>query len=257
MEQKNVPDAVNGAAGCQCGEHPGTEPTQAELKKSLEFALKKLQIVGSVTRHDVLNQMTAIVGYNELLGMMVEDPKQRSFIEKEKLSIDKIRRLFKFAKEYQNIGTEPSRWQLLKNAIHIAIEDANLKAVKVTDLTGGASVYADSLLEKVFSNLFENTMRHGGAATDIRITVNRTDTAVLLVVEDNGTGIPTEDKSKIFERGFGKGTGWGLFLAAEILQFTGMTVQETGEPGKGSRFEIRIPPEHFRENGVPPVPPQH
>ena len=177
--------------------------------------------------------MTAIVGYNELLGMMVEDPKQRSFIEKEKLSIDKIRRLFKFAKEYQNIGAEPPRWQLLKNAIHIAIEDADLKGVTVTDLTGGASVYADSLMEKVFSNMFENTMRHGSAATDIHITVNRTDTAVLLVMEDNGTGIPAEDKSKLFERGFGKGTGCGLFLAVEILQFTGMTIQETGVPWKG------------------------
>lgn len=257
MEQKNVPDAVNDAAGCRCGETPGTEPTQAELKKSLEFALKKLQIVGSVTRHDVLNQMTAIVGYNELLGMMVEDPKQRSFIEKEKLSLDKIRRLFKFAKDYQNIGTEPPRWQLLKNTIHMAIEEVDLKSIKVTDLTGGASVYADSLMEKVFSNMFENTLRHGGTATDIRITVNRTDTAALLVVEDNGTGIPTEDKNKIFERGFGKGTGWGLFLAAEILQFTGMTIQETGVPGKWCRFEILIPPEHFRENAVPPVPSQH
>ena len=45
------------------------------LTQKIAFLQKKLQIVGSVTRHDVLNQMTAIVGYNELLGMMVEDQK--------------------------------------------------------------------------------------------------------------------------------------------------------------------------------------
>ncbi|MEI8331510.1 MAG: hypothetical protein WCF90_07675 [Methanomicrobiales archaeon] len=45
MEQNNVPDAMNRAAGCRRGEYPVTEPTQAELKKSLEFALKNLQIV--------------------------------------------------------------------------------------------------------------------------------------------------------------------------------------------------------------------
>jgi signal transduction histidine kinase len=253
-ERVNEAGEAKDAAECDCGESLRAEPTQAELKKSLEFALKKLQIVGSVTRHDVLNQLTAIVGYNELLGMMVEDPKQRSFIEKEKLSIDKIRRQFMFAKEYQNIGAEPPRWQLLKNVIHRAIEDADLKTIRVIDLTDGASVYADTLLEKVFSNLFENTQRHSGAATEIRISVSRKDSVVVLVVEDNGTGIPVDDKAKIFERGFGKGTGWGLFLAMEILLFTGMTIKEIGEPGKGSRFEILIPQEHFRKNGEPQTP---
>jgi signal transduction histidine kinase len=235
---------------------PGSEPAEADLKKELEFALKKLQIVGSVTRHDVLNQLTAIVGYNELLGMMVEDPKQLSYIEKEKQALDKIRRQFKFAKDYQNIGTEPPRWQVLKNVIHRAKEDVDLKGIRVIDPSGNASVYADLLFEKVFSNLFENTLYHSGTATEVRISAHRNDTVVVLVMEDNGTGIPAEDKTRIFERGYGKGTGWGLFLAREILQFTGMTIKETGEPGKGSRFEICIPHDHFRlEGGESQVPP--
>jgi hypothetical protein len=42
----------------------------------------------------------------------------------------------------------------------------------------------------------------------------------------------------------------------EILLFTGMTIKETGEPGKGSRFEICIPHDHFRlEGGESQVPP--
>ena len=121
-ERGNESGEAKNAAECESGISPPAEPTQAELKKSLEFALKKLQIVGSVTRHDVLNQLTAVVGYTELLEMMVEDPKQRSFIEKEKQAIDKIRRQFKFAKDYQNIGTEPHQWQLLKSVINRAIE---------------------------------------------------------------------------------------------------------------------------------------
>ncbi|MFA6225629.1 MAG: HAMP domain-containing sensor histidine kinase [Methanoregula sp.] len=253
-ERENETGEAKDAVECNSGESFRAEPTQADLKKSLEFALKKLQIVGSVTRHDVLNQLTAIVGYNELLAMMVEDPKQRSFIEKEKLSLDKIHRQFMFAKDYQNIGVEPPRWQVLKNVIHRAMEDADLKTIRVTDLTDGASVYADTLLEKVFSNMFENTRRHSGAVTEIRISVSRKASVVVLVVEDNGTGIPVDDKAKIFERGFGKGTGWGLFLAMEILLFTGMTIKETGEPGKGSRFEILILQDHFREGGEPQAP---
>ena len=251
-ERDNEPGEAKNTAEYDSGISPPAEPTQADLKKSLEFALKKLQIVGSVTRHDVLNQLTAVVGYTELLEMMVEDEKQRSFIEKEKQAIDKIRRQFKFAKDYQNIGVEPPQWQLLKSVINRAIENADLKAIRVTDLTGGASVYADPIFEKVFSNLIENTMRHSGTATEIRISVSHNNDTVVLVVEDNGMGIPVDNKNKVFERGYGKGTGWGLFLAIEILSFTGMTIKETGEPGKGSRFEILIPQEHFRLEGEEP-----
>jgi signal transduction histidine kinase len=63
----------------------------------------------------------------------------------------------------------------------------------------------------------------------------------VIVCEDNGIGIPAGEKEKIFERGFGQNTGLGLFLAREILDITGITIKETGEPGKGARFEIMIP----------------
>ncbi|MCX6688670.1 MAG: ATP-binding protein, partial [Methanoregula sp.] len=59
--------------------------------------------------------------------------------------------------------------------------------------------------------------------------------------EDDGVGITAEDKKKLFTRGFGKNTGLGLFLSREILAITGITITETGEPGKGARFEITVP----------------
>ena len=51
-------------------------------KDEVAFLNKKLNLVGSVTRHDVLNQLTAVSGYTELLGMVVEDPQMKSYIEK-------------------------------------------------------------------------------------------------------------------------------------------------------------------------------
>ena len=75
-----------------CNGGPGSDDKKTidELTEKVAFLQKKLQIVGSITRHDVLNQLTAIVGYNELLGMMVDDPKFRSFLEKEKFALNKI-----------------------------------------------------------------------------------------------------------------------------------------------------------------------
>jgi signal transduction histidine kinase len=69
---------------------------------------------------------------------------------------------------------------------------------------------------------------------------------MLIVVEDNGVGIPVDDKEKIFEKGFGKNTGYGLFLVREILAITGLTIRETGFSGTGARFEIRVPEEGYR-----------
>jgi signal transduction histidine kinase len=67
-----------------------------------------------------------------------------------------------------------------------------------------------------------------------------------LIIEDNGVGIPPEEKHMIFDRGYGKNTGLGLFLVREVLSITGMTIKETGEPGKGARFEIEVPTGGYR-----------
>jgi len=54
-------------------------------------------------------------------------------------------------------------------------------------------------------------------------------------------GIRAEDKKRLFEKGFGKNTGLGLFLMREILAITGITITEKGESGKGVRFEMIVP----------------
>jgi signal transduction histidine kinase len=224
--------------------------TPDELKKALSFAEKKLQLVGSVTRHDVLNQLTAIVGYNELLGMMIEDPKLKSYLDREKNAVDKIRRQFAFAKDYQNIGAAPPVWLSLRQLIHQAGEEADLRPIQIADETGPAMVFADPQFAKAVIQILDNTKRHGIKATRIRIFLEECPAGGMqLVFEDDGEGIPAGDKPKIFERGFGKGTGWGLFLVREILTFCGMSILETGEPGKGARFKITIPEEKIKKDG--------
>jgi len=68
---------------------------------------------------------------------------------------------------------------------------------------------------------------------------------MMLVCEDTGEGVPEEFKEAIFKRQYFKHTGFGLFLSREILGITGLSIRETGEPGKGARFEITIPQGYF------------
>ena len=72
--------------------------------------------------------------------------------------------------------------------------------------------------------------------------------ALTLIWQDDGIGIPPEEKEKIFARGYGKNTGFGLYLIKEILKITSITICENGEMGKGARFEIQVPAGRFRFN---------
>ena len=87
-------------------------------------------------------------------------------------------------------------------------------------------------------NLVENSIRHGKHLTTITLTSHKDEQDLIIWYEDDGGGIPSDEKEKSFEKGFGKNTGLGLFLIREILSITGITIIETGEPGAGVRFEI-------------------
>ena len=220
------------------------------MQDKVAFLNKKLNLVGSVTRHDVLNQLTAVSGYTELLEMIVEDSQMRSYIEKERFALNKIRRQFQFAKDYQNIGIDPPVWQTIASVIRRAGDIISLKEITITDSSQNESVLADPALEKAVAQLLDNSVRHGQTVSSINISIHEEQGSAVLVIEDNGTGVPVADKERIFERGFGKYTGWGLFLVKEILAITGMGITETGKPGNGVRFEITIPQEAYQKGEV-------
>ncbi|MDO9323866.1 MAG: ATP-binding protein, partial [Methanoregula sp.] len=108
-------------------------------------------------------------------------------------------------------------------------------------------VFADPLLERVFYNLIDYALRFGGnRMTTLRISSHVSGNELVIVFEDDGAGITIQDKTHLFEKGFGKNTGLGLFLSREILGITGITITENSEPKKGARFEITVPMGAFR-----------
>ena len=110
------------------------------------------------------------------------------------------------------------------------------------DLPAGTEVFADPLITRVCYNLMDNAVRCGGKITTIRFSGEERGTSDYhIVCEDDGVGIPDEKKEKIFERGYGKNTGMGLFLSREILR---SPVSPSGRPANrekehGSRLSCR------------------
>jgi signal transduction histidine kinase len=155
--------------------------------------------------------------------------------------------MIQFTKEYEEIGVSSPVWQDLHTVIDAAAQQVTLGPVSFENaVVQGTEVFADPLIGKVFFNLMENAVHYGGKITRIRFFCEEAGEVAVIVCEDDGTGIAADDKERIFEKGFGKNTGFGLFLAREILTITGITVRETGVPGAGARFEMTVPEKNYR-----------
>jgi PAS domain S-box-containing protein len=224
--------------------HDISEPKRAE--KALQMAAKKLNILSSITRHDILNQLMILGGYLVLSKDTVKDPELLTFIKKEEEAVTSIRRQIEFTRYYENIGVNAPQWQDITAVIRSSISELITEGITIEITFSGVEVFADPLISKVFYNLAENSIRHGNHVTLITFRFLEADAGAVITCEDNGTGIPHEEKEQIFAKGFGKHTGLGLFLTREILAITNITIRENGEPGNGARFEILIPNDMYR-----------
>lgn len=222
------------------------------FSNSLDSAIRKLNLLSSITRHDINNQLTVLIGYLEILEMTLPDTSSAGYFKKINTAAQRISSMILFTKTYESIGAMAPFWQDIRALVTTAAKDAPLgNIVLENNLPEGTELYADQLIVKVFYNLMDNAARYGGKITKIRFSVVEDNGKKVIICDDDGNGIPDEEKEKIFERGFGKNTGLGLFLTREILNITGITILETGEQMKGARFEIRVPEKSFRNIGMP------
>jgi PAS domain S-box-containing protein len=223
---------------------------QMRAEEALRQANVKLNLLSSITRHDVLNQLTIIIGLLEILKDRISDTDILSLMEKERLAAEKIHDLINFTRDYQDIGIRSPKWQTVADIAKKSVRNLDLGAVSNDIRLDDLQIYADPLLEKVFYTLYENTLRHGGEVRTISLSFREENGGAVIVYEDDGTGIPDDEKNLIFNREYGKNTGYGLFLATEILSITGIAMTETGSFGAGSRFELHVPAGAFRAGNL-------
>ncbi|HWQ63762.1 MAG TPA: PAS domain S-box protein [Methanospirillum sp.] len=225
----------------------GNDVTDRKIAQdALVQSNKKLNLLSSITRHDVLNQITILLAYLDLLRKKNTDQNLVPFIDKQTEATQAIRSQIVFTKEYQDVGVKAPQWQNVGEKIRTAKELRKCEFIGWDEGLERLEIFADPLLEKVFSNLISNSLMHGEHVDNIFFSTVQKDSGITLVYEDNGVGIPSNEKKKIFEHGYGKNTGFGLFLSREILAITGLMITENGNPGSGARFEIQIPANAYK-----------
>jgi signal transduction histidine kinase len=218
---------------------------RVRITGALEQANRKLSLLSGITRHDIKNKLTGVLGYLELSIGSTDDPALLDFLRRAEASATAIRHQIEFTREYENLGVRSPAWQELSPVIDEVKYQLEAGQITVIDETGGLSVYADPMLAKVIYNLMDNSLRHGQNVSRIRFSTRISADGCTLVYEDDGVGVPAENKEKIFHRMTRSNVGIGLFLVREILGITGITIAETGEPGRGVRFEISVPKGRF------------
>ncbi|MDD1727693.1 MAG: response regulator [Methanospirillum sp.] len=217
---------------------------QKRIEESLRQANKKLNTLTMISRHDIRNQLTALIGYINLIRFETQDLNVKDWCGRCIRICTRIQNIIAFTKEYEQIGNSDPVWDDLSSLIHSDEIRAGFPTITITVELPDASVYADAMFYLVIWNLIDNVVRHGGHATSVTITGIRDDTGGLdLIIEDNGMGIAESEKEQIFERGYGTNTGLGLFLVREILALTGIQISECGTEGAGAKFLLRVPPE--------------
>ena len=220
------------------------ESLSSSLDK-IEELNEKLKVVGSLTRHDVRNKLSAVTGYSYIL-------KKKHFyladvvegLDKMSQAVIDSMKIFDFAKVYEQLGVEELVDVDVAKAVDEAAEMFSGLPFKVVNECQGLTVRADSLLRQLVYNFIDNTRKYGKKTTLARVYYEKTDQGNLhLIYEDDGVGISKENKERLFKQGFSTGdsTGFGLFLSKKMIEVYGWTIQEIGKPGKGAKFKISIP----------------
>lgn len=186
-----------------------------------------------------------------LLSQRPADDVQHRHLERMVKAIDNMSKVIRFTKDYEGMGTLEPRWQALRTQWDLDSAKFDLGGVSLRFDVEGVEVNADPMLERVFFNLFDNSLRHGGPVTSIGLSHSTDGQDLLVVYADNGCGVPVAEKESIYEMGYGSNTGLGLFLSQAILGMSGLTISETGRPGEGAHFVTRVPPNRYRR---PPSP---
>ena len=203
-------------------------------ENELEQANNKLELIGHITRHDLSNHLTTLNGFLELEQMEGHSSK---YLDKATKSANIIAKHIKFARDYSEIGKRAPEWISLKEAIHRGSSMIDLDDITFDIESDDVELYVDRMVEKVFYNLLDNSIRHGKARV-VKISSEEGEAGYVITYADDGVGISDDIKESIFDL---TSSHHGLYLSREILSLTGIKIAEQGREGEGVKFQITVP----------------
>ncbi|MFW9847214.1 MAG: ATP-binding protein [Candidatus Thorarchaeota archaeon] len=205
-----------------------------------------IDLYASLLSHDIGNDLQAVLGYVEgsLLLLNTDGPKAAEMLESAQAAALRMANLIKtFRKELA-----PSHIEIVPMLREVSSQAEQVsRGMKVTiqEESGSRNLRSPggSLLPIAMDNLLRNASEHGGSDVEVNIHVLVEDTSLVIVVSDNGPGIPEEKIRSLFNRSHPDSeSGLGLYLTKQIVTACGGTIilDEKGASG-GASFRITLP----------------
>lgn len=198
---------------------------------------ERLEEFASIVSHDLRNPLSVAQGYAETFDEADEGGQQVQW------ALDRMERLtdelLTLARQGQIVGnTEPVSLRSLAERAWQSVDTGD----SVLDVRGDRPFEADpERTEELFENLFRNAVEHGSTdSSPLRVTVGTTDDG--FYVEDDGGGIPADERPRVFEQGFSgdDGTGFGLYIVETLAEAHdwAVTVGDAKHAPSGARLEF-------------------
>lgn len=233
--------------------HLVEENVRLERKLAERERLATLGQMAATVAHEIKNPLSAIKSIAQVMGedetLNREYARDLSLIvgETDRLG-QSVTQLLTFARR-ETPSELPSRSdQLIRSVVRLFEVGAEKDNIRLTinierdEELGGAAV---SAIRVALSNLLLNALQATPPGSEISITQSVASNDLVIIVEDSGTGIPTELRERVWEPFFTtkqRGTGLGLAIVRKRLQEARGTAQLLPSvDGKGARFELRLP----------------
>ncbi len=212
-------------------------------------AEEREEFLHSLLRHDVANKNRVVHGYLELLKEYDLSEEVVDIVENSEVAIEKSIKLIekvRILREAQNEEIEELDIStIIKNnvsQIRPMVKEAGMKIEKECP-EDPCMVKGGPLIDNVFSNIIENSVKHSDGSK-LMIHTEVTQDEVICIFEDDGKGIPEEDEDNIFEKGYTtdeeRGTGLGLFLVQMLLDIYDGKIEIGKSELGGARFDIHL-----------------
>nr|WP_220129228.1 ATP-binding protein [Anoxybacillus calidus] len=231
------------------------------LARDLEYLKKERKEFLASISHELRTPLTYIKGYADIARRpnIEEEERNRylSIIYEEAEHMQKlVKDLFELAQMDQHsfqIHKEPTNLcsflKKLHNKMYPAFQAKNMSLVYHCD--GNITVRIDQKrFEQVMMNLLDNALKYSDQGSTVSIDVRAEKKNIVIIVSDEGTGIPEEDLPHIFERLYrvdksrsraSGGTGLGLAIVKEIIEAHGGSIYADSIYRKGTKMIITLP----------------
>jgi two-component system NtrC family sensor kinase len=234
--------------------------TETRSLKDHVYHLDKLSSLGTLTSgvaHEINNPLTGIIGYTEMLLMKNDDETTKKYLQNVYDSAIRCKRIVENMLTFSRQNTAEKSIENINELIDKTIElheywlkSTNIKIVRDYEKVPPVSIDRQQV-QQVILNLLINA-EHAISEKDVRgeirfkTSYNEKTGSLVVIVSDNGSGIPPEVLPRIFDPFFttkpvNKGTGLGLSIAHGIVVEQGGTIEVESIIGKGTSFIINLP----------------